>query len=51
MKMLQQKIILFFGFAGVIVSVAGDQSENTVVFIVGIVIMLFGFAIAKRVDK
>ena len=51
MKMLQQKIILFFGFAGVIVSAAGDQSENTVVFIVGIVIMLFGFAIAKRVDK
>lgn len=51
MKMLQQKIILFFGFAGVIASVAGDQSENTVVFIVGIVIMLFGFAIVKRIDK
>lgn len=51
MKMLQQKIILFFGFAGVIVSVAGDQSENIVVFIAGIATILIGFALAKRIDK
>ena len=51
MKMLQQKIILFFGFIGVIVSVAGDQSENRAVFIAGIVIMLIGFAITRGIEK
>lgn len=51
MKMLQQKIILFFGFIGVIVSVAGDQNENRAVFIAGIVIMLMGFAIARGIEK
>ena len=51
MKMLQQKIILFFGFIGVIVSVAGDQNENRAVFIAGIVILLIGFAIARGIEK
>lgn len=51
MKMLQQKIILFFGFIGVIVSVAGDQNENRAVFIAGIVIMLIGFAITRGIEK
>lgn len=51
MKMLQQKIILFFGFIGVIVSVAGDQNENRAVFIAGIVIMLMGFAITRGIEK
>lgn len=51
MKMLQQKIILFFGFIGVIVSVAGDQNENREVFIAGVVIMLIGFAITRGIEK
>lgn len=51
MKMLKQKIILFFGFIGVIVSVAGDQNENRAVFIAGIVIMLIGFAITRGIEK
>lgn len=51
MKMLQQKIILFFGFIGVIVSVAGDQNENRAVFIAGIVILLIGFAITRGIEK
>lgn len=51
MKMLQQKIILFFGFIGVIVSVAGDQNENRAVFIAGIIIMLIGFAITRGIEK
>ena len=51
MKMLQQKIILFFGFIGVIVSVAGDQNENRAVFIAGIVIMLIGLAITRGIEK
>lgn len=51
MRMLQQKIILFFGFIGVIVSVAGDQNENRAVFIAGIVIMLIGFAITRGIEK
>ena len=51
MKMLQQKIILFFGFIGVIVSLAGDQNENRAVFIAGIVIMLIGFAITRGIEK
>ena len=51
MKMLQQKIILFFGFIGVIVSVAGDQNENRAVFIAGIVIMLIGFATTRGIEK
>lgn len=51
MKMLQQKIILFFGFIGVIVSVAGDQNENRAAFIAGIVIMLIGFAITRGIEK
>lgn len=51
MKMLQQKIILFFGFIGVIVSVAGDQNENRAVFIAGVVILFMGFAIARGIEK
>lgn len=51
MKMLQQKIILFFGFIGVIVSLAGDQNENRAVFIAGIVILLIGFAITRGIEK
>lgn len=51
MKMLQQKIILFFGFIGVIVSVAGDQNENSAVFIAGVVILFMGFAIARGIEK
>lgn len=51
MKMLQQKIILFFGFIGVIVSVAGDQNENRAVFIAGIAILLIGFAITRGIEK
>lgn len=51
MKMLQQKIILFFGFIGVIVSLAGDQNENRAVFIAGIIIMLIGFAITRGIEK
>lgn len=51
MKMLQQKIILFFGFIGVIVSVAGDQNENRAVFIAGVVILFMGFAISRGIEK
>lgn len=51
MKMLQQKIILFFGFIGVIVSVAGNQNENNEVFIAGFAILLMGFAIARGIEK
>ena len=51
MRMLQQKIILFFGFIGVIVSVAGDQNENRAVFIAGIMILFMGFLIARGIEK
>ena len=50
MRMLQQKIILFFGFIGVIVSVAGDQNENRA-FIAGIMILFMGFLIARGIEK
>ena len=42
---------MFFGFIGVIVSVAGDQNENRAVFIAGIVILLIGFAITRGIEK
>lgn len=51
MRMLQQKIILFFGFTGVIVSVAGEQNENRAVFIAGFVILFMGFLIARGIEK